>query len=376
MPQSPPTHEDEPFVVQVGNVESKEEVLHFSDVSSLSSVSEGGESVDDALAQSLDRDEPVSEEKVQDRGDGQSRGRLALWMTVNTLATIGIAQVFINKHIFDLEAFRHAQTSFAAYHFFLSGAALYVVSRPKFGLFVPQRVPIRAMAPLALALALNVILPNTSLAFSSVTFYQISRILLTPTVVIINFVLYGTKISRAAALALVPACLGVAMVTYYDSRGNPNLKAKPTSPTGVFFAFAGVLASSVYTVWVASYLKRLQLASMQLLFNLMPVGGCLLLYVIPFTDTLPTWSDLTLGRCILVLMSGLCACLINISQFFIISGAGPVSSTVVGHLKTCSIVALGWIASGRAVNDKGIFGILLALGGMISYSHIMMNTKK
>jgi solute carrier family 35, member E3 len=63
--------------------------------------------------------------------------------------------------------------------------------------------------------------------------------------------------------------------------------------------------------------------------------------------------------------SGLMAALLNISQFFIVAGAGPVSSTVVGHLKTCSIVALGWISGKQGANDSGIFGIFMALTGIV-----------
>lgn len=63
--------------------------------------------------------------------------------------------------------------------------------------------------------------------------------------------------------------------------------------------------------------------------------------------------------------SGLMAALINISQFFIVAGAGAVSSTVIGHLKTCSIVALGWVTSGRSANDRGIFGIFMAITGIV-----------
>lgn len=64
--------------------------------------------------------------------------------------------------------------------------------------------------------------------------------------------------------------------------------------------------------------------------------------------------------------SGLLACLINLSQFVIIHEAGPVSSTVVGHFKTCSIVAMGWIVSGKSLTDGSLVGILLAIGGIIS----------
>lgn len=68
--------------------------------------------------------------------------------------------------------------------------------------------------------------------------------------------------------------------------------------------------------------------------------------------------------------------MINISQFFIVVSAGPVSSTVVGHLKTCSIVALGWAVNGRAATDKGVLGVIMAIGGIVVYSIIMYKHKQ
>lgn len=74
--------------------------------------------------------------------------------------------------------------------------------------------------------------------------------------------------------------------------------------------------------------------------------------------------------------SGVCASLINISQFFIVAQTGPVSSTVVGHVKTCTIVALGWFTSGRAIGDKSVLGVMVALGGIMAYSYIMLKKRE
>jgi solute carrier family 35 protein E3 len=63
------------------------------------------------------------------------------------------------------------------------------------------------------------------------------------------------------------------------------------------------------------------------------------------------------------------------SQFFIIAQTGPVSSTVVGHLKTCSIVTLGWITSGRKVGDKSVLGVFIAIAGIVTYSVVMLKEK-
>jgi len=52
-----------------------------------------------------------------------------------------------------------------------------------------------------------------------------------------------------------------------------------------------------------------------------------------------------------------------------------VSSTVVGHVKTCTIVTIGWMTSGRAVGDNSVLGVLVALVGIISYSGVMLKHK-
>ncbi|KAK6333072.1 hypothetical protein TWF718_010896 [Orbilia javanica] len=304
---------------------------------------------------------------------GSSSGFIA-WTIVNTLATIGI--VFTNKAIFDDPSFKKMQTSFAAFHFLCTTLTLFVISRPMFGFFVPRRAGFLEIAPLSFAMCLNVILPNLSLAYSSVTFYQIARILLTPFVALINYVFYHVSIPRNAVFALIPVCFGVGIVSYYDTLPDPNKPTQITSTAGVIFAFSGVIASSLYTVWIGTYHRKLNMSSMQLLFNQAPVSSFLLLYFIPFCDTFPVWTGVHLNKYLLILLSGGFASLINLSQFFIIAGAGAVSSTVVGHAKTCSIVMLGWMVSGRAVTDKSLLGILMAIGGIVTYSIAMLKSRK
>ncbi|CAM1502889.1 Fc.00g076650.m01.CDS01 [Cosmosporella sp. VM-42] len=312
------------------------------------------------------------------------------WMMVNTLATVGIVrrsrfcmdfdlptnicEVFTNKTIFSDPSWQFCQLSFASFHFIVTWFTLHVLSRPRFGHFVPRRAPIKHLIPLAVAMCLNVILPNVSLAFSSVTFYQIARILLTPTVALTNYFLYGATLPNRAIIALIPACLGVGMVSYYDSLPAADESIMTTSSIGVIFAFTGIFASSLYTVWIASYHRKLQMNSMQLLHNQAPMASFLLLYGIPFLDIFPDWSNIPINRCLIVVLSGIFAALINISQFFIIAQTGPVSSTVIGHAKTCTIVSLGWMSSSRAIGDRCIVGVAVALGGIIA--HVLPSESK
>ena len=169
-------------------------------------------------------------------------------------------------------------------------------------MFTPSRAKFLDMLPLASAMCMNVILPNLSLAFSTVAFYQIVRVLLTPVVAGINFIVYETRIPKKAVWTLIPICVGVALVSYYDTKGVAGGHVKRTSMPGVVFAFAGVLASSIYTVWIGTYQKKFEMSSMQLLFNQAPISAFLLLYVIPFTDQPPVWSQVPLWKWKLIAM--------------------------------------------------------------------------
>ncbi|KJZ76091.1 hypothetical protein HIM_04547 [Hirsutella minnesotensis 3608] len=292
------------------------------------------------------------------------------WMAVNTLATVGI--VFTNKVIFLDPTWKFSQLTFASFHFLVTWFTLLVLSMPAFDYFVLRRAPILHLMPLAAAMCLNVILPNLSLAFSSVTFYQLARIMLTPVVAYLNYVLYGATLPLAAIVVLIPACLGVGIVSYYDSIPASGNNVETTAPLGVAFAFIGIMASSFYTVWIASYHKKLHMSSMQLLYNQAPIASFMLLYAVPFLDDLPQWSQVTATKLFLIALSGLLASLINISQFFIIAQTGPVSSTVVGHVKTCAIVCLGWVTSGRSTNDRALVGVCLAVAAIVAYSIVML----
>jgi drug/metabolite transporter (DMT)-like permease len=91
-------------------------------------------------------------------------------------------------------------------------------------------------------------------------------------------------------------------VSYYDSLPNADASIKTTSSLGVIFAFSGIFASSLYTVWISSYHKKLQMNSMQLLFNQAPLAAFMLLYVIPFVDTFPVWTEVPVNRWVMILM--------------------------------------------------------------------------
>ena len=151
----------------------------------------------------------------------------------------------------------------------------------------------------------------------------------------------------------------------YDTIPSTDGTITETSITGIVFALSGVCASALYTVLIGSYHKKLQMNSSQLLFNQAPISSIMLLFAVPIVDQIPDLPAVPGYRWAMIIMSGGFAALINISQFFIVAGSGPVSSTVVGHLKTVSIVSIGWATGKRAVADRAAGGVLLTVMGIV-----------
>lgn len=307
---------------------------------------------------------------LEKQDDAQAGGsRFLIWTGINIASTVAI--VFLNKSIFSNPSFGNCQVTFAAYHFLITAGTLWAASRSSCGLFVPKEASLPQMLPLSAAMCIQVVLQNLGLAHSSVMFHQLSRLLLTPVVAGLNYILYGSKIPRSAFLPLALLCTGVGVVSYYDSLPKDDGKAT-TSFWGVLFAFAGVGASSIYVVWIGHYHRKLEMSSMQLLLNQAPVSAGLLLFAIPWMESPPSVYSVPGSMWFSILLSGILASIVNLSGFFIIDTAGAVSSTVVAQLKSCVIVGLGWASSGHVVMGESIFGIFMALLGMSSYMHIVL----
>lgn len=70
---------------------------------------------------------------------------------------------------------------------------------------------------------------------------QIAKILITPVVVLIEYVAYGKTVSRQKMLAIVVLMFGITIATVSDSQVSSN-------PLGILVAIVAVLSSALYQV--------------------------------------------------------------------------------------------------------------------------------
>lgn len=292
---------------------------------------------------------------------GTERTKSVLYMLLNVISSIAL--VFTNKAVFDYPELRGMPMLFTAFHFAFTALGLYVFSRPFVGLFEAKYVSWKKMLPISLAFAQFVVSTNLSLAFNSVAFYQMAKVLTTPVIVVINLVFYRKYVSLKVASALGCTCLGVAC-TIAGEFG--------TSIPGTIFAGTGVLVTSVYQIWIGTKQKQFDVTSSQLLLNQAPSSALMLLIVAPFSDSIPTFSSVPAAGWVAFFFSGVIALLVNLSQFLIIGKTSAVTYNVVGHMKTCIIVTAGWAMANQAVATNDIVGVLLAIGGALAYTYYSM----
>ena len=72
---------------------------------------------------------------------------------------------------------------------------------------------------------------------------------------------------------------------------------------------------------------------------------------------------------VFIVLSCLISISVNFSTFLVIGKTSPVTYQVLGHLKTCLVLAFGYILLHDPFSWRNILGILIAMVGMILYSY-------
>lgn len=77
-----------------------------------------------------------------------------------------------------------------------------------------------------------------------------------------------------------------------------------------------------------------------------------------------------------IVLSCLIAVAVNFSTFLVIGKTSPVTYQVLGHLKTCLVLAFGYTLLHDPFTERNIIGILIAIWGMGLYSYFCTQENK
>lgn len=275
--------------------------------------------------------------------------------------------VVINKIAMDKYGFKFA-TTLTCFHLVATFILLLISS--KLGLFEIKRLPVRDVSKLAAGTMGFICLTNLSLQFNSIGFYQVMKVMTTPTVVVIESLFYQKYLDNNLKISLLPVCLGVIITVATDFRLNF---------VGSMYAIAGVVITSLYQIWSGTLQKSLECNGLQLQTYVSPLAAVFILPFIPIFDNYSVSSPDSIWdykfnqeNLSIILITGFFGFLVNISIFLVIGRSSALSYNILGHCKTVVVLLSDYILFGRPATFKSSIGILLTLSGVFWYTSLKL----
>eukprot|EP00268_Persea_americana_P047909 TRINITY_DN5020_c0_g1_i7.p1 TRINITY_DN5020_c0_g1~~TRINITY_DN5020_c0_g1_i7.p1 ORF type:complete len:278 (-),score=26.29 TRINITY_DN5020_c0_g1_i7:314-1147(-) len=206
---------------------------------------------------------------------------------------------------------------------------------------------------------------NLSLGFNSVGFYQMTKLAIIPCTVLLETLFFRKRFSRSIQFALTILLVGVGIATVTDLQLNV---------LGSVLSVLAVITTCIAQIMTNTIQKRFKVSSTQLLYQSCPYQAMTLFVTGPFLDWLLTNQNVfafkyTPQVLAFIVLSCLISVSVNFSTFLVIGKTSPVTYQVLGHLKTCLVLAFGYVLLHDPFSWQNIFGILIALVGMIVYSY-------
>lgn len=211
--------------------------------------------------------------------------------------------------------------------------------------------------------ALHNALSNLSLAKNSVGLYQISKILVTPLIVAIEFAVYGKLPPPRLALPLLGACAGVALATVSDVS---------FTTRGALCAGASACASSILKVLQQDLLQRRRLSSLTLMRATWGPQTLLLLLSIPLleshADALLAYQ-LDARRAAVLLLSAAAGFALNVSSLLAIKLTSAIAIVLLSQGKTVATMLGGYLFFDGQPNPRQLAGATIAIISIAAYSY-------
>ncbi|KAM3696089.1 hypothetical protein ACJW30_06G013400 [Castanea mollissima] len=225
-----------------------------------------------------------------------------------------------------------------------------------------KTTPFSSLFSLGAVMAFASGLANTSLKHNSVGFYQMSKIAVTPTIVIAEFILFRKTISSQKVLALAVVSAGVAIATVTDLEFNL---------FGALVAIAWIIPSAINKILWSRLQQQGNWTALALMWKTTPVTIFFLLALMPWLDPPGILSfKWDLSNSTAILISAALGFLLQWSGALALGATSATSHVVLGQFKTCVILLGGYFIFNSDPGFVSICGAITALIGMSVYTSL------
>lgn len=288
-------------------------------------------------------------------------------LSLSVISSVSI--VICNKALISTLGFSFA-TTLTSWHLLVTFCSLHIALWLK--LFEHKPFDARAVMGFGILNGISIGLLNLCLGFNSVGFYQMTKLAIIPCTVLLETLFFQKDFSRKIQFSLVILLVGVGIATVTDLQLNL---------LGSVLSLLAIVTTCVAQIMTNTIQKRFKVSSTQLLYQSCPYQATTLFLTGPFVDGLLTNENVfafkyTPHVLIFIVLSCLISVSVNFSTFLVIGKTSPVTYQVLGHLKTCLVLAFGYILLHDPFSWRNILGILIAIVGMGLYSYFCVVDNK
>ncbi|KMZ70695.1 putative membrane protein [Zostera marina] len=288
-------------------------------------------------------------------------------LSLSVVSSVSI--VICNKALISSLDFTFA-TTLTSWHLLVTFCSLHIALWMR--LFEHKPFDSRTVMSFGVLNGISIGLLNLSLGFNSVGFYQMTKLAIIPCTVVLEVLFFAKKFSRKIQFSLIILLVGVGIATVTDLQLNV---------LGSVVSLLAVITTCIAQIMTNTIQKKFKVSSTQLLYQSSPYQAGTLFISGPFLDGLLTNQNVfafkyTPQVLFFILLSCAIAVSVNFSTFMVIGKTSPVTYQVLGHLKTCLVLAFGYILLKDPFRWRNICGIIVALVGMILYSFLCSSENK
>ncbi|CAI5509441.1 unnamed protein product [Closterium sp. Naga37s-1] len=279
----------------------------------------------------------------------------------NVVTSVGI--IVVNKYLMTHYNFQFAAT-LTGLHFIMT--SLMTSALRLSGYLEPSQLPLMEQVKFALTANVSIVGMNVSLMWNSVGFYQIAKLGMIPVSCVLEVFFDRMRYSQGSRLSVLLVLIGVATCTIADS----SLSAR-----GMVAAAVAVCSTALQQYYVQYLQKKYRLGSFDLLSHTAPVQAGSLVLLGPLIDWLLSGArvdsyDFSVPSVLCIGLSCLIAVAVNASQFICIGRFTALTFQGLGHMKTLSVLVLGYALFGLdGLNAPVLMGMLLSIMGMVWYGN-------
>jgi len=257
----------------------------------------------------------------------------------------------------------HFATTLTCAHLAVTSVFLHVARHLK--MFEYKTLEFRPLIIFSVLNGVSIGFLNLSLGFNSVGFYQMTKLAIIPCTVILQMVFYQKRFSNTVKVSLGVLLAGVGIATVTDLQLNF---------VGSTLSICAVVTTCVSQIWTNTMQKRYSIGSTPLLYLSAPYQAATLLIIGPPLDHMlvnQTVLDFEYTPTVtaFIILSCCIAVSVNFSTFLVIGKCDAVTYQVLGHLKTMLVLGFGFVVLQNPMSARNLFGILVALIGMVAYAH-------